>query len=321
MPTESQLPIWNNVNVVYSYNETDGSVTNIVVSEDPGLTRVVEVTVQQHAAQFSCLSSCGTDDEHSSGFEFSKSGYYQSIPVYEVYTSWTMPDAQNPSDSENCGLGSGQYWCHFAIWNGLENEFKGLNGIVQGGTENKIECLPTTCNKHYRFWYEFYPNSSVECGDVHPGDSMASDVLDTAILYGGPPTHHYHIWVYDYTTQQTCWADQNFPQMGTSYLAAVASETPSGCGGHCGTDGYYRLPVFYNPGTGADILTMSNCGLDLTWGNPPPPGWNHMGCYTPFSQGWWNAYFMVKGTCRNIYLHSVLTDNSFNQDWLTSCGS
>lgn len=304
----SGLPtsLWNSVNVVYSYQEKDGFHTNIVVTMDPSLTGPIQVTTQNDLPQF---FGGGTDNPNWSGFELSKSWLYQSVPVYEVYASWTMEAIYKPS--QGCYL----HYCGFSVWDGLTNKVGGGNGIVQGGTGNTIDCNLLGCTYANYFWYELWPNDSVSCGNINPGDSMASDVLNTGILSGGSPTTEYHIWVYDYTTQQTCWLDANFGQMGTPYLGDFLSERQGGCGGYCGSGGYYRLPIFANPVTNVDTVTMANCGLDLSQSS-----W-YMPCNTPFSNGWYNAYFMVNNGCRNIYLHSVGTDNSFAQDWLTSCGT
>ena len=65
---------------------------------------------------------------------------------------------------------------------------------MQGGSANKIDCTAVGCSYDNWLWYEFYDpnattNNSIWCMSVNPGDSVASDVLDTGILNGGPPTH------------------------------------------------------------------------------------------------------------------------------------
>ena len=303
---------WNSVNVVFSYDDGDGLKSNIVATEDPSLTGPVQVATQQHVPIF---FGGGTDNPHWSGDEFSKSWLYQSIPVYEAYGAWTMPAIYQPS--QGCLL----HYCHFGVWTGLTNAVGGSTGIVQGGSANRIDCTAIGCSYDNWLWYEFYDpnssnNSSVSCMSVNPGDSVASDVLDTGILNGGPPTHVYNIWVYDHTISRGCWTQGNFSQMGTSYLADFLSERPAGCGSYCGSGGFYRLPIFANPSTGVDTVTITHCGIDLSQSS-----W-YMPCYTPFSQGWYNSYYMVNGpSCRNIYLHGVQPDNSFAQDWQTSCGT
>jgi len=107
---------WNSVNVAYSYNEIDGSASNIVAIEDPSLIGPVQVTTQQHVPIF---FGGGTDGPHWSGDEFSKSGLYQSVPVYEAYGAWTMPAIYQPS--QGCLL----HYCHFGVWAGLTNTVEG----------------------------------------------------------------------------------------------------------------------------------------------------------------------------------------------------
>jgi hypothetical protein len=201
--------VMNTVNVVYSHHNTDGTGTNVVAIEDSGLSKVVDVTVQNGMKMRDFHYSGNWD-----GWEFS-TGY----GIFSARAYWTVPQAYVPLNSvtgANCNWPTG---CDFAPWVGLTMNAGGscaassAGCIVQGGTDSGQSCGCCGCGPNnggwYYPWYEFLPANPVACGgadgrNIHYGDSYSEDVQQF------PGSTVYRISGNDYTTGYGCTGQQNY---------------------------------------------------------------------------------------------------------------
>jgi hypothetical protein len=293
--------VMNAVNVVYSHRNTDGTGTNVVAVEVAGLTKVVDVTVQNEMTMRDFHYSGNWD-----GWEFS-TGY----GIFEATAHWTVPQAYVPLNSvtgANCNY---PYGCDFAPWVGLSENAGGscaasTDGcIVQGGTDSGQSCGCCGCGPNnggwYYPWYEFLPANPVACGgadgkNIHYGDSYSEDVQQF------PGSTVYRISGNDYTTGYGCSANQNytyFDNLSNCYytfqpcanFAQVLAERKN------------TLPAFTQ-------YTTSQCSINP---NYPPSipchnivaneyymancGWTNVQHTAPSSSDTWNTwYFGSSGT-------------------------
>ena len=257
----------NTVNVVYSHENSNGTTTNIVATEDSSLASVRKVTVESVVPRNGCVISGGHCQASSNwdGYEFFNHVGTTYNPIYEVRASWTVPQAYVPilsTSGKNCNWPT---HCDLSTWVGLSNTAGGgcANGgcIVQGGTESGQQCGVSGCGPnnggYYYPWYEFLPAASVACGgtggsNIHYGDSY------TEYIYNDYQTLHYNIIGYDLTAGYGCegqadynnFACPNNQGFSCIYYGQFISETPL-----FGTT-VATLPAF------TQITTGSTCYID-----------------------------------------------------------
>jgi len=334
---------WQDVNVVYSYQDSTGSA-NIVVTMDPTLTRVVSVTTQDNPLQNRspspyCITACncspspvtasGTGDQKIqpqcggggggggcvpasnlnptwSGYEMRAACNERTVPIYYVNSQWTVPSVGEPWQHACDG-----YHCDVALWAGLTAYPGGSTYIVQAGTDSGVYCAFGGCSYFYTAWYEFYPQASVSCGAVNPGDLVLTQIENFG-SYGTPAD--WNVFVSNYHQGGNGVAicnvqNYNF-DVSTPYYAQFIAERPHICQGiNCFVANYdARLPQFGSVTMSANLL------------QPNVPG------YTAWSNGWYTIYRMQNTanqdcTGCNIGVSIVSSSNIFTQTWLTSANT
>ena len=183
----------NTVNVVYSHENSNGTTTNIVATEDSSLASVIKVTVESVVPRNGCVISGGHCQASSNwdGYEFFNHVGTTYNPIYQVRASWTVPQAYVPilsTSGKNCNWPT---HCDLSTWVGLSNTAGGgcANGgcIVQGGTESAQQCGLFGCGPnnggYYYPWYEFLPAASVACGGTGGSNIKDSAVSITDSLF------------------------------------------------------------------------------------------------------------------------------------------
>lgn len=280
---------WKTTNVVYSFNDTNGSLKNIVVTEDPALTKIISVT-----EQIAPRASSYTDSYNWAGYEpYAKSGPTSKYPVYEATTTFTLPSITYPSSPTNaCKTNLGYQPCDLAIWDGIEDNTGGSNNLAQAGADEDI-----TYNGGYQYsyylWYEFLttsPSGLTQCTGltINSGDSITSDVYGEN-TYGGSSTS-YDISITDNTSNpvQMCTVTgQSFFTSSTPYYAAFIDERLCNTNSNpCPTNSMSTVPSFssdtfsntsmyYNGGTSSIDSSFGSNGwyneekMDLNGSNPP----------------------------------------------------
>jgi hypothetical protein len=112
---------WKTANVVYDLHNSTSIVKMIVVTEDPVTTRVLNVTEQDHIT----YASNAVPSSALSGYEFMGSGSTPLPPMYDSYSTFTIPTVSQPSyPSSACN----NPVCKVVMWVGLED--------VAGATDN-----------------------------------------------------------------------------------------------------------------------------------------------------------------------------------------
>jgi hypothetical protein len=293
------------VNVVYSHRNTNGTGTNVVVIEDPALTRVVDITVQSGMALRDFHYSGNWD-----GWEFTTAD-----GVFEITANWGVPQAYVPLNSvtgANCNYPTG---CDFAPWVGLTANAGGscavsTDGcIVQGGTDSGQSCGLFGCGPNnggwYYPWYEFLPANPVACGgadgsNIHYGDVYSEDVQQ----FVGSTV--YRISGNDLTTNYGCTSQQNytsFPNVQNCYGGSPPPQHPCANFAQVLAERRNTLPAFTQ-------YTTSSCQIDLTSGHyntcnnltnneyyMANCGWTNVQHTSPSSSDTWNTwYFGSSGT-------------------------
>jgi hypothetical protein len=146
-----------------------------------------------------------------------------------VIADWIVPGASYPS--WGCTF-VGAYACDISPWIGITNEAGGGNGIAQAGTNSAIACvLPDfQCGHAYAGWYEFWPNSPVNCLNTAPGDQVQA----IAYYSGG----EYGAQIADDKTGAFCRSAQAMSMGTPNYAWILAEDEGDGYGG------YYETPQF-----------------------------------------------------------------------------
>lgn len=279
---------WITVNVVFSFSSSDGTTKNLVITEDPALTSVREVNVQN-----STYHGGTSYSTNWSGYTFTgNSG--ATNPVYEAYAYWSVPTVSEPQ----------AYFCFFAhcdlsLWAGLTATSGGSTGIVQAGTDSGLYCT-VGCSYYYYGWYEFYPAGSVTCSNSFSPNNVASADIYNHAENGGSSTV-YDIYVYNLTTGTACSVtNHSFTNFNTPYYGQFIGERPSFGGSPA------RLPKFGSVTMTGDIFYPVN---------------HYVGIYTPYSNGWYTKIIMQNSGNTNIQVGSVSSSSGFTQTWLTSSGT
>lgn len=311
---------WETLNVVFSLATPTRFVGHLIAAEDPSITKLFNVTLQEGIPQF--YSSIANTNYAGYAFTGNSGG---TNPVYEASASWTVPTANLPPN------GCSFYHCDIAIWPGLMNDLAGNNGIVQAGTDSGISCYPG-CQTSYYGWYNLYPGGSspgtgTQCPNfpVNAGDSVFTDIYNHA-AGGGSPTV-YDIMVNDYTTGKIC----NVPNQSFSFQGGGLPYW----GGFIGERPYYGFPFYYYarlPNFGSFTMTgsvfysgvLQSIYYPYTATPPYPPSG---------TQGWYQIKWMVnagtENNCAgynqpsgsNICVGTVTGSGSFIQTWASSTGT
>jgi hypothetical protein len=169
------------INVVYSlYNSTGNFIKNVVVSEDPQISQVVNITEQK--LPFFTPSSAW------SGYETYGSSIQQTDHVYKTEAYWNVPSVSHPF------FGGCISECDLGVWTGMSpspggHAINGSGALVQTGTSSCTTDFLGCSNGPFWAWYEFYPRPPVDCMEnVNANDPMYGDVINEAINNGGDPT-------------------------------------------------------------------------------------------------------------------------------------
>jgi hypothetical protein len=280
---------WKTTNIVYSFNDTKGSMKNIVVTEDPALTKIISVTEQVVSR-----ASTSTNSYNWAGYEpYAMSSPTTKYPVYEATTTFTLPSITYPSNPTNaCKTNLGYQPCDLAIWDGIEDSLGGSNNLAQAGADEDI-----TYNGGYQYsyylWYEFLttsPGGLTQCTGltINPSDSITSDVYGEN-TYGGSNTS-YDISITDNTSNpvQLCTVTgQSFFTTSTPYYGTFIDERLCNTNANpCPTSSMSTLPSFtsdtfssttmyYNGGTQSIDSSFGVNGwynedkMNLNGSNPP----------------------------------------------------
>jgi hypothetical protein len=302
-----------NVNVVYSLVAPGMVGTNIVVSEDPGLSTVLSVTTQE----VPLFGGTESDSHNYSGYEFvdchnAPPGYCNPAwyaPIYEASANWNMPYVQEPY-SWACF----NHKCDVATWTGLCN-VPGCtdNKIVQAGTDSGVYCV-TGCQTYYQAIYEFAPNNPTYCYWWVAGGGNIVDVYSKYVTTGNPnDVPYYTVNIYSTINGQSCGTTNNyFPSVSQPHYAEFINERP-----YWGSPWNYlaRLPKF-NYGSPEWI---TSCYINYRSTNSAYPS---TGCSGMYSQGW-DTYYLMRNGCNppdNIAL-SGADGSQFSQTYITACGT
>ncbi len=284
--------VWDTVNVVFSVKDSKGFHANLVLTEDPSLTSVIQVSWQNNTRSFTPTNRTSAN---WSGYTFAGNSD-STAPVYEAYATWSVPAVSEPY-SYACFFS----YCSLGIWPGLSSDSDGANGIVQAGTLGEVYCT-IGCTSTYSAWYQFYgdDDQATFCNNfpVAASDSMAVDIVNEA-RDGGSSTI-YNIYISNYRTGQGCNVyDRSYSSFSTPYYGQFITERPAGSGG------LLRLPKFGS-------ATMS--GAMMNYG-----GSNHY-ISDPYNNGWYIRSLMTNSGNLNIEVGAV-SSGSFTQTWKTSNGT
>lgn len=198
--TSTCTPVLNSVDVVFGAT-TSSVFDTIVVSENPLLTFVENLTIQSDAALGGTPSAAyGL----WTGWIAETSGY--------VDAEWTVPTI---SASSGCYNG-----CSISFWVGQTASYGGGSGISQTGTYQQEELIPGFGWYYVQWaWYEFWPNNpyEVNCFPVAHGDVITAE----SNYYNG----QYWTSVWDASQQEGCTANQGM-SMGAPTYANWIGEDP-----------------------------------------------------------------------------------------------
>lgn len=293
---------WWTLNVVFSLKNGTDTIGKLVISENPQSLEVYNASLQKNLPS-------AYQDPSASSYEFTGNSAGTTAVYEATAASWTVPTANVPS--QGCWF----YHCDLGIWPGLENQYRGTSGIVQGGSDSGVSCYPF-CITSYWGWYEFYTSGATytRCTgmNVNSGDSFYTDVYNYAA--GGGPSNKWDIVVIDYTTSTSCSVTGHtfaFTNSGLPYIAAFEGERlayPS--------LGYAaRLPQF------SQYTTFGSM-----WYNGASQS-----IYAAYRVGYFHLVYMVNdgshNNCpgqdlgSNICISSIGTSGQFTQTWATSAGT
>ncbi len=225
---------WRTTNLVYHlYNSTGGFVKNVIVTEDPISTSILNVTEQN--IQIKNLQDNSTI---WSGYEFTGDGNNPHTSTMEYsYTTFIVPAVSVPSyPSTNTCYGTQNQigTCNLAIWAGLEHHLGGGEfDLAQSGATANIACNTSNCNTVYFLWYEFLPDNPVQCPAgvyINASDQISVSVyLD--ILNGGTDASKVDIMTSDsqnsnaFCTYSHSYFNSTSPYY-SSFITESASTTP-----------------------------------------------------------------------------------------------
>lgn len=298
------------VNVVYNlYNSTGHYVKNIVVTVDPLITKVIEIS--EHVGAFYAHSS---NSINWAALELTANSFTWSTPpsctstsdpdcVWQARATWTQPSVSRPSNpSTACRTDLSYQPCDLAIWTGLQDAFGASNSrLVQTGSDAKITCTSSTnCPVSYFFWYQIgATNPATICSGFtfNPGHGVSA-IVTNQNKNGGLDTR-YDISIINTSTGVGCGVSgANYSFMTRPTIASFVNERAA-----------------YNPPAYATLAQFSS---DTVTGFMRYNG-SEKGISTPYSNGWYNQVRMVN-TAINIGYPAV-SGNSMTFTWSTSANT
>lgn len=286
--TACQVTNWKSVNVVFSVGQN-----MLIVTENPSLTNVLNVTVQPAAIE----NTSPWNSNYWAGYDFYEhnpsGGLY---PIYESVGDWNAPIVSQPPQGQGPSCKNPQ--CALSVWVGLAPQpFNITYYFVQAGTTSNITCNPS-CGSQYWGWYEFNPAAAVKCLDVAPGDSISTQVYNQA--GGGGSVASYNVFIDDNTLYTSCTVSNYLYSHGYPYYAQFMSERPL-------VNGVFaHLPQFTSPTTMKGFIYSNN--------NIPT-------IYDPYHRNYYQEVFMVNSGYNNINVGSVSSSGTFTLSWHTSLGT
>lgn len=292
--TSCEVTGWKSVNVVFAT-----SSRNIVVSENPQLTSVLNVTVQgglvKNTAPVSSCCWAGYDiyEDQSGGGQY---------PIYESLGDWNVADVSQPSSGFCSSV------CAFSVWVELSPQpFNTTLYYVQAGTKSNVTCS-SYCSYQYEGWYEFSNTNEIDCLGVYAGDSVSASVYNG--VGNGKGSSYYSMSIDDNTIGYSCSAQTSSYNHGTPYYAQFMGERP--------TLNLSPLPL-------PQFTTTTMYGYISYNSNP------YSIIYGPYSNNYYQKWYMVnagsQNTCSgqplgsNICVSSVSSSGSFTLTWKTSSGT
>ncbi len=287
------------VNVVFQIKNSSGSQGHAVFAEDPGLTRVIEVTLQQHngAADTSTVWS---------GYDFYASADL-TTKVYESIGDWSVPAVSKPNSTACSNSPQG---CDVVVWDGITNDEFGNNGIAQTGSESHIVCS-STCSTTYDLWYQFCCSGQSGGSDtwttcltgVASSDSITSYVLNAG--WNGGSESSWNVHISDTTLGQSCTVTGHSFTLsggGHPWIANFIAERP-----------YYVVSGVKYYATVPSFSQFSITGSMYYSGSTN-------GIYVPYGNGWY--YLITMQNCSplqtNVDAGSPGTTNSFAENYQNS---
>lgn len=278
------------VNVVYNLYDSEGNyVKNVVVTEDPLVTKVTDIS-EHIGAQYA---------EHTqslpnwAGYELTANSFVWRTPptcnsmsdpdcVWEARATWTQPSVSKPTDVTNpCRTDLGKQPCDLAIWVGLEDSFGGYytTHAVQTGSDGKIVCTSSTnCTTSYFFWYQFdYTGHATNCSGFtfNPGNNVSARVTNKA-KSGGSNTQ-YDVSIINLYNGVGCGVSgQSYPDMPWPNIATYINERAK-----YNPPNYATLAKFSTGSSSSDTMT------GYLWYNG-----SEKGVSTPIGNGWDNKIRM-----------------------------
>lgn len=293
------------VNVIFSLASSRGFEKKIVVSEDPSLTRVLNITEQLRNGHFGGNQS--SNDRRPGGFSSAVSNYWSGYEfagnannpptntIYEARGTWAVPAVQVPYS----GACTSSLPCDAAVWVGLDDTSGANNDhLAQAGTDSYITNCPSSCGTTYEPWFEFLPSGPNFCGGMvfNPGDSVTTYVNK----HSGTSTL-YDISITDNTLGSACGVtSHNYSTMSAPIYAAFIVERFQFTSG-----GAYTLAKF-SPFNISGTLNYSGSSHSI---------------YTPYSNFWFVQWSMQNGGNTNIGVSSVDSTGKFTESWWTSSGT
>lgn len=277
------------INVAYTLSDDVKDIKNIVVTFDPELSRIAEVS-EHIAAMF---YTTGTSPIWA-GYEFSgNSG--STTPVYESKGNWFIPAVSEPSS----GFCFFQH-CDLAIWAGLEDALGATNNhLVQAGTDSGVYCT-AGCSYFYWAWYEFLPSSAVQCGQTfNVGHQVVTTVTNKAKT-GGSNTR-YDVVITNNGNGQVCSVlNQSYTAMNSPKRAVFENERPIIQGSQA------RLAKFSSDQITSATMYYSGSSKSI---------------YTPYTNGWYHKNTMMNGGQTNISVGAVGSSGQYISTWVSSNGT
>ena len=285
------------VNIVFQLKNNTGFVGYAVATEDPGVTHVVNLTLQLRDPGNSPVFA-----PNYSGYDFMGSAD-GTTKVYEALADWSIPNASQPY-SGGCESSNG---CDVSVWPGIVHCPRGVatstcspEGVAQTGSDSELLCPQSGCSLSFPFahlWYEFWPQQPQEvvCTGVaaYPFDSVQAYVLNQG--WNGGSTSLWNILITDNTTHQSCSVTGHSFSIGLPLLAEFITEDPAG----------YTLSKFNQFGIAGNMYYSGSI----------------RGIYTPYSNQWYYEWAM--DACGypnpvNVHLGAVNSANTFTETWSNS---
>ncbi|MGB6462952.1 MAG: hypothetical protein WBF38_01840 [Nitrosotalea sp.] len=260
---------WLTTNLVYHlYNSTGGFVKNVIVTQDPLSTKILNVTEQNIKIKFFQEQS-----NNWSGYEFAGDGNnphtstmedsYSTFVVPSISVPSYPPKACQPTDSFGDGI------CLVGSWVGLENHAGGgASDLAQSGIAENLTCNNLSCNDpQYYIFYEFLPDNPIQCPAgvyINAGDQVTANVyLD--ILYGGTDASKVDIITNDPSSNIFCTFSHDYFNSTSPYYSSFITEVPTCC----------ILPQFNYVNFTNNAVYYNGAGHYIT---------------DPYSNGWFNEY-------------------------------